>query len=76
LDVSLVGLSKGQYASTIVMSTKKDVFGNWTKHRMCEDYHPMSKQTHSNKYSMPLLEDIFYALAQLNFFSNSGLQYG
>ncbi len=45
-----------------MMSTKKDIFGNWTEHRMCEDYHPMNKQTHSNKYSMPLLEDFFMPL--------------
>jgi hypothetical protein len=30
LDVGLVELSRGEYASTIVMPTKKDIFGNWT----------------------------------------------
>jgi len=40
LDTSLVELSKGEYASTIVMLAKKDIFGNWTKRCMCGDYHP------------------------------------
>jgi hypothetical protein len=43
LDASLVELSRGEYASTIVMLAKKDIFGNWTKHYMCGDYHPMIK---------------------------------
>jgi hypothetical protein len=44
LDVGLVELSKGEYASTIVMPTKKDIVGNWTKQRMCGDYHPVNKK--------------------------------
>jgi hypothetical protein len=62
LDVGLVELSKGEYALTLVMLTKKDIFGNWIECCMCEDYHPMNKQTHLNKYVMPLLEEIFDAL--------------
>ncbi len=60
LDVGLVELSKGEYASTTLMLAK-DIFGNWTKHCMCGDYRPMNKQTHSNKYAMSLLVDFFYA---------------
>jgi hypothetical protein len=37
LYVSLVELSRGQYVSTIVMLTKKDIFGNWIKCHMCGD---------------------------------------
>ncbi len=43
LDVSLVELCKDEYASTIVMPVKKDIFGNWIEHRMCGDYHQMNK---------------------------------
>jgi hypothetical protein len=39
LDANLAELLKGKYASTIVMPTKKDIFGNWTKHYMSGDYH-------------------------------------
>jgi hypothetical protein len=31
LDVGLVELSKGDYVSTTMMPTKKDIFGNWMK---------------------------------------------
>jgi len=31
LDASLVELLRGDYALTIVMLAKKDIFGNWTK---------------------------------------------
>jgi hypothetical protein len=32
LGASLVELSRGEYASTIVMLAKKDIFDNWIKH--------------------------------------------
>jgi hypothetical protein len=62
LDVSLVELSKGEYVSTIMMLTKQDIFGNWTKHRMCGDSCLVNKWTSSDKYVMPLLDEIFDAL--------------
>jgi hypothetical protein len=59
LDVGLV--SRGEYVSTKMMTTK-DIFGNWTKCCMYGDYCSVNKQTYSNKYAMPLLEEIFHAL--------------
>jgi len=35
LDVGLVKLFKGEYASTIIKSTKKDIFGNWIRDLAC-----------------------------------------
>jgi hypothetical protein len=35
LDVGLVKLFKGEYASTIIRSTRKDIFGNWIKDLAC-----------------------------------------
>jgi hypothetical protein len=61
LDVGLVELSKAEYVSAIGMLTKKDIYGNWTKRHMCEDY-AMNKHTHSDKYAMPLPKEIFDAL--------------
>jgi hypothetical protein len=55
----LVELFRGEYASTIMMLAKKDIFGNWIECLMCGDYHLVNKWTHLNKYDMPLLEEIF-----------------
>ncbi len=62
LDAGLVELLRGEYVLTIAMLTKKDIFGNWTKRRMCGDYRPVNKHTCLDKYAMPLLEEIFDAL--------------
>ncbi len=62
LNVGLVELSRGEYASTTLMLPKNDIFGNWAKCHMCGDYHPMNKWTYSDKYVMPLLKEIFDAL--------------
>ncbi len=59
-------LSKGEYALTTMMPTKKDIFGNQTKHYMCWDYRPiMNKQTCLYKYVMPLPKEIFNALGEV-----------
>jgi putative transposase len=71
-----VELSKGEYASTIVMSCKKDIFGNWTKRRMCGDYCLVNKWIHSDKYAMPLPKEIFDALGQAKVFSTLDLRSG
>jgi hypothetical protein len=42
LEAGLVELSHGEYASTIVMPTKKDVHGNYMDRRMCGDYRPIN----------------------------------
>ncbi len=42
LEVGLVELSHGEYASTTIISTKKDVHGNYTDKRMCGNYHPIN----------------------------------
>ncbi len=62
LDASLVELSRGEYASTILMPAWKDIFGNSIKCHMYGDYRLMNKRTYSNKYAMSLLKEIFDAL--------------
>jgi hypothetical protein len=43
LDARLVKFSKGEYASTKILPTKKDSFGNWIGCQMCVDYRPINK---------------------------------
>jgi len=69
MEVGLVKLSQGECASTMVMPTKKDIFGNWIKHFMCGDYRLVNKWICFDKYAMPLLDKIFNALGQVKFFS-------
>jgi hypothetical protein len=40
----------------------------------CGDYHPVNKQTCSNKYAMPLLEEIFDALRHAKVFNTLDLR--
>jgi hypothetical protein len=61
LIVGLMKLFSNEYASTIVMPTKMDIFGNWIKHYMCGDYYLVNKHTCLDKYAMPLLKEIFDA---------------
>ncbi len=43
MDVNLVELFKREHVLVIVMPTKNDIFGNWTKHYMCGDSYPLNK---------------------------------
>jgi hypothetical protein len=76
LDVSLVELSRGEYASATVMPAKKNIFGNWIEHYMCGDYCLVNKWTCLDKYAMPLLEEIFDALRQAKVFITLDLRFG
>jgi hypothetical protein len=54
---------------------KKDIFGNWSEQRMCGEYRLLNKCMHSNKYAMPLLEEIFDALGQAKVFNTFDLKF-
>ncbi len=60
-------LSKGEYASTIMMPTKKYIFGNWTERCMCGNF-TQSTSTHIwtnmpclywKRFLMPLVKPRF-----------------
>ncbi len=51
------------------MFTKKNIFGNWIVHRMCEDYRPINKWKKIKKYTMPLLEKVFDYIGQAKVFN-------
>jgi hypothetical protein len=76
LEIGLVELSHGEYASAIVMPTKKDVHGNYTDRRMCGDYRPINRQTKSDKYAMPTLEEIFDVVGHARVFSTLDFRTG
>ncbi len=74
LEAGLMELSHGEYASVTVMPTKKDVHGNYTDRRMCGDYHPINRQTKSDKYAMPTPEEIFDVVEHARVFSTLDLR--
>jgi len=57
-----------------MMSTKKDIFDNWTEWRMCGDCYLVNNCMCSNKYAMPLLKEIFDALSQAKVFNTLDLK--
>jgi hypothetical protein len=62
-----------EYASIMVMPSKKDIYGNWTEKRMCGDYRRINKLTKSNRYAMPTLEENFEAIRHAKVFSTLDL---
>ena len=75
-EAGLVELSNGEYASTIVMPAKKDIFENWTERRMCRDYRPMNCQTKSDRYAMPTPEEIFDVIGHSKVLNTLDLRFG
>ena len=47
LAANLIKLPNREYAYATVVPSKKDIFGNWTKKRMCGDYRPVNRITKS-----------------------------
>jgi putative transposase len=76
LEVGLVELSHGEYASATVMPAKKDVHGNYIDRRMCGDYRPINRQTKSDKYAMHTPEEIFDVVGHARVFSTLDLRTG
>lgn len=76
LAAGLIELSNGEYACATVMPSKKDVFGNWTEKRMCGDYRPVNRKTKSDRYPMPMPEELFDAVGFSRVFSTLDLRSG
>jgi hypothetical protein len=65
-----------EYASAIVMPSKKDIYGNWTKKRMCRNYRRINKFTKSDRYAMLTPEENFEAIGHAKVFSTLDLRSG
>jgi hypothetical protein len=76
LEVRLMELLHGEYASATIMPTKKDVHGNYTDRWMCGNYHPINQQTKSDKYAMPTLEEIFDVVGHAKVFNTFDIRAG
>jgi hypothetical protein len=78
LGAGLVELASSdcEYASAMVMPSKKDIYGNWTEKRMCGDYRRINKFTKSDRYAMPIPEENFEAIGHAKVFSTLDLRLG
>jgi hypothetical protein len=65
-----------EYASAMIMPSKKDIYGNWTEKKMCRDYRRINKFTKSDRYAMPTPEDNFEAIGHTKVFSTLDLRSG
>jgi hypothetical protein len=71
-----IELSNGEYACTMVIPSKKYIFGNWTEKRMCGFYRPINRNTKSDWYLMPIPEELFDAIGFSRVFSTLDLRSG
>jgi len=58
------------------MPTKKDSTGLWTEKRMCGDNRPLNLVTPQDKYPMPIPEELFDSIGDLNIFTIVDLKQG
>ena len=69
LVASLIKISNGEYACVTIMSSKKNIFGNWTENWMCGDDRPINRKTKSDRYLMPIPKELFDAIGFSRVFS-------
>ncbi len=53
-EASFIQPSSFDFATIIIMLTKKDCVGLWTEKKMCGDYRPLNLVTPQDKYPMPI----------------------
>jgi hypothetical protein len=67
-EASLIQPSSSDFVATTVMPAKKDSTRLWTEKRMCGDYRPLNLVTPQVRYPMPILEELFDSIGDLNIF--------
>jgi hypothetical protein len=78
MEAGLVELAPSdcEYALVTVMPSKKDIYDNWTKKRMCGDYRRINKFTKSDRYAMPTPKEKFEAIGHTKVFNTLDLRLG
>jgi hypothetical protein len=75
-EAGLIQPSNFDFVATTIMPAKKDSARLWTEKRMCEDYRPLNLVTPQDRYPMPILEELFYSIGDLNIFTIVDLRGG
>nr|XP_016493746.1 PREDICTED: RNA-directed DNA polymerase homolog [Nicotiana tabacum] len=71
LDAGHIRPSKALFGAPVLFHKKKD-----ESLRLCIDYRALNKVTVKNKYSIPLLADLFDRLGQAKYFTKVDLRKG
>ena len=67
---------QSKYASATVVVRKRDENGEYTDLRQCGDYRPLNLATDSDRYPLPLIEEIFHEMQGAKIFSKLDLRSG
>jgi hypothetical protein len=67
-EAGFIQPSSSNFATVTVMPTKKDLVGLWIEKRMCKDYRPLNLVTPQDRYPMPIPEEVFDSIRDLNIF--------
>jgi hypothetical protein len=70
------GLIQPSSSNIVIAIIKKDSTELWIAKRMCGDYRPLNLVTHQDKYPMPILEELFDNIGNLNIFTIVDLKQG
>lgn len=76
LDLDLVELLGSEYDAATQMPPMKDIYSNWTKKRMCNNYWSYKKLSRSQKYTMSMPEEIFQSIGHAKMLSKLDLRSG
>jgi hypothetical protein len=75
-EASLIQPSSFDFVIVIVMPAKKDSIRLWTKKRMCGNYRLLNLVPPQDKYSMPILEELFDNIGDSNIFTIVDMRQG
>ncbi|GJP83891.1 hypothetical protein CLOP_g13992 [Closterium sp. NIES-67] len=76
LAASLIQESTSEYAAATVVAVHKYLTGEMLARRMWEDYRGLNRMTKSDRYPMPMAEEIFDKLAEGRIYSTLDLRQG
>jgi hypothetical protein len=75
-EVGLIQPSSSDFATTIIMPTKKDSTRLWTEKRMCGDYRLLNLITPQDRYPTPIPKELFNTIRDSNIFTIVDLRQG
>ncbi|GJP85888.1 hypothetical protein CLOP_g15985 [Closterium sp. NIES-67] len=76
LAAGLIRELTSDYAAATVVAARKDLTGETLARRMCGDYRGLNRVTKSDRYPMPMAEEIFDKLAEGKVYSTLDLRQG